>query len=562
MPAPIADSVSVPAGTTLVRGGFAGIDTTPPTWGGATLQLSNLTSTSYTVTASAGATDDTAVAGYEYSLNGGTTWIANGTSLVANISGRTPGSTDAFRYRAFDAAGNRSALLALAVALVSSGPWSPVKALLQAASENSWIKLNLNFFSTAWPDVDYQPMMDSGRISSPGAIIVAWSSFALDDANGRIILFGGGHANTSDNSPYLWNASTRRWSQGFLPTDNVFSAVSGLWHNVESWQASPASAHTYGNNAYLPVLNRFITFGGAAWNTGHAYFVTDSQGAEIRPLPCYTLDLTLAGLGYVGGSTGSNVKRNSTAGLNLTGANAWGPRDYLLDHPSTTATNFLRGHLEGFVAYRKENNHDVLYARCNPNVGGSADTLVRIEFVNNDYHNDLISIVGTGAGSFHSDQGGALDSVNNVVLACGYPAQPIECWNLNTAGPANAIVNVPAADVGGAGKASYLAAMAAHFATRPQSSGMGVLFDVERARFVMWGGLAQLWTTSTPSNLSTGWTIEQLPAAVSDPPQYTTETGVHGKWKYSAAMDCYIGVVNASNGDVWAYKPANWNPKG
>ena len=66
MPAPIADSVSVPAGTTLVRGGFAGIDTTPPTWGGATLQLSNLTSTSYTVTASAGATDDTAVAGYEF----------------------------------------------------------------------------------------------------------------------------------------------------------------------------------------------------------------------------------------------------------------------------------------------------------------------------------------------------------------------------------------------------------------------------------------------------------------------------------------------------------------
>lgn len=566
MPAPIADIVNVPSGTTIVRGGISGGggDTTPPSWGSATLSASNITTTSYTLTASAPATDNVAVTGYEYSLDGGSNWIPNGLSLTANISGRTPGSTDACRYRAFDAAGNRSTALSLNVTLstASGGPWAAVKTILQGLPEQSWVRLNLNLYQAAWPSQDSQALMDSGRISSPGAIIVAWSSFALDDVHGRILLWGGGHANTSDNSLYIWSAATRLWAQAWLPTDNVQSPATNLWVNVEPWDKSPPSAHTYANNGYLPVLDRFITFGGAAWNTGHAFFVHADDGTEIRPLPCYTADLSKAFLGDVGGTTGTNVKRNTTAGLVLTGANAWAPRDYLLDYPNTAATAYLQGHLQAFITYRAENGHDVLYVSGSTQVGASGgNALVRIEFIDLDYHHDLVTIVGKGGGNLCSDQGGALDSVNNFVLACGYPEQPIEGWNLKTASTTNLSINVPASAVGGGGVASYIAAMNAHFAVRPQSYGMGILFDSERNRFVMWGGLPQLWSTRTPADLVNGWTIEQVPVSLADAPQYGDETGVHGKWKYSAAMDCYLGLVNSNNGDVWAYKPANWNPK-
>ena len=560
------------AGTTVIAGlpSGGGADTTAPVWGGATLLVSNLTQTSYTLTASAPASDNLAVTGYEYSVTGGASWINNGASLTAAVGGRTAGTTDACRFRAFDAAGNRSAALSASAVLPAGSVWASVSALLQAIDEDSWVKVSANTFASAWPSLDAEPLMTSGNVASPGAIIVAWSSMALDDANGRIILWGGGHANTSCNAPFLWHAATRQWSMAFAPTDNVFmpNAVSlytaqpGLWRNVESWQYSPASSHTYGNNAWLPKINRFLTWGGAAWNTGHALHVFDpATGNGIRPRAGYTLDLTLAGQGFVGGGTGSNVKRNSTAGVTLTGALAWKPRDYLLDHANPTVANVMRGHLEGFAVYREENGHDVLYTRASTQVGGSCDTLVRVEFIDDDYHNDLLSIVGRAGSSLHSDQGGAIDPVAGVVLACGYSAQPIEAWRLATAGPTNDPFCVAAANVGGAGKASYLAAMDAHFAVRPQSSGMGITFDTQRGRFVMWGGLRALWTTSTPANLSTGWTIGQLPTTGPDAPVYGTETGVHGKFKYSAAMDCYLGLVNGNNGEVWAYKPANWNPK-
>lgn len=103
----------------LVIGGGAG-DVTPPTLTGA-LTASLVTSTSYTLAWPAGA-DNVAVTGYERSLDGGSTWLAVGNVLTVNITGRTPGTTDAVRVRAFDAAGNRSTpALAAAVTLSAGG---------------------------------------------------------------------------------------------------------------------------------------------------------------------------------------------------------------------------------------------------------------------------------------------------------------------------------------------------------------------------------------------------------------------------------------------------------
>src|SRR3546814_4018 len=41
---------------------------------------------------------------------------------------------------------------------------------------------------------------------------------------------------------------------------------------------------------------------------------------------------------------------------------------------------------------------------------------------------------------------------------------------------------------------------------------------------------------------------------------YTVTVGGFGKWKYVAAQDIFIGVNDNSNGDVWVYKPDDWQP--
>ncbi|HQU77985.1 MAG TPA: hypothetical protein PLU47_00810 [Azonexus sp.] len=89
-------------------------DTTNPTMTGS-VTISAKTTTSYTATWSAGS-DNVSVTGYEYRLNAGS-WVDLGNVLTVNISARTPGATDTFEVRAYDAAGNRATALSQSVTL-------------------------------------------------------------------------------------------------------------------------------------------------------------------------------------------------------------------------------------------------------------------------------------------------------------------------------------------------------------------------------------------------------------------------------------------------------------
>lgn len=71
------------------------------------ITVTSITSTGYNLSWPTG-TDNTGVAGYEYSLNGGTSWTDNGNVTTKAITGRTPESTDQVQVRAYDAAGNKS----------------------------------------------------------------------------------------------------------------------------------------------------------------------------------------------------------------------------------------------------------------------------------------------------------------------------------------------------------------------------------------------------------------------------------------------------------------------
>lgn len=95
-------------------------DTTAPTWGGATLGATSLTSYSYILSASANATDAAGVTGYRYRINGGS-WVTGPTRSFA-VTGRMAGATDACEMQARDAAGNWSASIAGSVVLAAEPP--------------------------------------------------------------------------------------------------------------------------------------------------------------------------------------------------------------------------------------------------------------------------------------------------------------------------------------------------------------------------------------------------------------------------------------------------------
>lgn len=83
------------------------VDTTAPVLSGA-IAVSNVSDTAATITIPL-ATDDVGVVGYEYSINGGSSYTDNGSSRTVGLTGLTPETSYPLRARAYDAAGNRSA---------------------------------------------------------------------------------------------------------------------------------------------------------------------------------------------------------------------------------------------------------------------------------------------------------------------------------------------------------------------------------------------------------------------------------------------------------------------
>lgn len=84
----------------------ASSDTTVPTLAGS-ITVSSITNTGATIAWPAGA-DNVAVVGYEYSIDGGTTYADNGNVLSKTLTGLTSGTAYPVRVRAYDGAGNRS----------------------------------------------------------------------------------------------------------------------------------------------------------------------------------------------------------------------------------------------------------------------------------------------------------------------------------------------------------------------------------------------------------------------------------------------------------------------
>lgn len=576
MATPTADTYTAVSGA-VVYGGITVADTTPPAWGGSALAGSDITSTGYTLAASGAATDAVGVTGYRYRINGGAWVYGSGYSFA--VTGRTASTTDSCDMQARDAAGNWSASISCNVTLSAPGFGATLDLILAAPAE-SWIKLNagMNTLSSQFPTSDLANgslgPSDSRRIQG------AWPSFGWDSNSHRLVIWGGGHANAAVNEVYEWRADDRQWHMAFYPSEMV-QVGSAPRYRSSDFNSTPVSSHTYGNNNYLTVLDRFFTFGGGAYGDGGVLGVYNASvpgyQSPLRAAGCYTLDMTQAGTGKMAGATGSNRHVGAYASTDIPGADAWQLRDWFgqayghASRPSWFGSNFDQ-HINCGTAATVEGGKDVLYYSAG---SGTPRHLIRVVFTDSNPVNDVQTYIcaqGVDNPGARGQGPIAIDTVRRVVIKNNGPVSPtagnvIEFCDLKrTWGATN---GWRFATLAGADLAEFLAVSLMN---------AGMVYNPIKGCFVIWAMGRQVWEIYPPdsaayidnsnANLTadTGWSVVKAAmdtgstaprsTYVSDP--NLGETGTLGKFRWADDMRCAVATFGNADGEVWAYKPAGW----
>ena len=422
--------------------------------------------------------------------------------------------------------------------------------LIAAAPDNSWVKINTNLFSDSWAPAGLR------TVSVPSNSLRAWSSIGWDTKRHGFWYWGGGHANYSGNEVYFWSAMTGQWSLAFH-TAKVLSYTTGpnvgkIYKSSDD-RHSPLSAHTYDNNIYLPIIDRFVTFGGAGQGLARPFELFDGE-TYLRDVPCFSLQLDLAGQGFLGGLGGHNYQGAGYETAALPGARAWEMRDWHDQYPTIVTTRLNAG-----TCWREEGGKDVVYYLA----GSSTSRGVYRAEMHADWRQDTFSRV-CGAGNDASGGQGsiAIDTDRDLILypLRGTQSTLMEFCDLKTAGLTNVWKWITAFD----GDPAHVAEMIAGFTSR-----QGIDYDPIRGHFVMWEKGPNAWAIRPPEGSPTptaGWTVTKLTAATTPAPPDIWEgsqSGTHGKWVYAPDMDCFIGVIRPVQGEVWAFKPSNWqDPRG
>jgi hypothetical protein len=430
---------------------------------------------------------------------------------------------------------------------LGAGTTNSVDGLLSAIAatpEGEWRKVNQNLYSDVWAPASLRPLYGSGN-PTPSKIIGAWSSFAWDSNRNLLILYGGGHANYRGNDVYLWRASTQMWERGALPSEMVQDAL-GNWNAIDGADRAPASAHTYDNALFLPVIDRILMVGGAAdANGGH--YMRQHTATTSRKTGAYLFNPAMAHPDKVGGSTGSHVRRVAPY-PEVVGGNMWSNRDMYLN--PTTPPPPSEAFVNGCTGSAVEGGKDVAFIRTTSAVykytihdlaDPSADTWQKVGI----YYN------GPGSKAVCS-----YDAERRILVRTGSQATPFVYWNLATPATNNRDVNVKPADPGGE-LTNLLASNAIAIAD------CGLDFDPVRREHKLWCGGGHVWSLKAPETLgATGWTVTRQPQPAQDVPNASVGTGVLGKWKYIESLDVFMALQDSVQGNVWIYKPVGWRMPG
>lgn len=404
--------------------------------------------------------------------------------------------------------------------------------ILASASEGEWVNVNENLFSDVWTPEYLRPL-----VGSPHKIIEAWSSFAWDSNRGDLIIYGGGHANYAGNDVYRWRGTTLKWERASLPSE-VTVDFAGQDVTVDGPDFAPVSAHTYDNNVFVPHIDRFLTFGGAKYAQSGPFTRDRGDGLSRRTGP-YAFNPNKADPNKVGGSTGSHVQREG-AFPEIIGGEMWQNRD-IYDYLSV-GNGEPSGFISGTTAVTEENGYDVVYVTGTRNSTTQQQLYKYTLRSAEDPSDDSWQRVGSYWESFSGQGAGAYDS--NLNLYVRTAGQRFVYWDLNNPGEGNRNKRfVPTATNGS-------------FAL---TTAYGMDYDPVRDQYLLWRGGGSVWALRSPGKVSTaGWTITLQPPSLSEVPLGKSVRGVLGKWKYIAQLDAFVGLVDATEGNVWVYKPIGW----
>jgi hypothetical protein len=436
---------------------------------------------------------------------------------------------------------------------VLSGPLLP---LLVQLPENGWLSVNANFFSDVWTPQELEPLVGAA-VPPQSRIIQAWSGYAWDRNRGDLILYGGGHANYSGNDVYRWRSSTLRWERASLPSEIWYDPVSG-YQAIDGVDAAPSAAHTYVNNLFLPIADRFLTWGGSAYDNGGPYLrVSEADPTQTRVVGPYLFDPNRADGNKVGGTTGSHVMRESPH-PEIVGGQMWENRDISLhlagqDQPVR--------HTNGCAVYAAEGGYDVVYVAAT-NASSTDLDLYRYQLTSlpNPALDQIDKVGAYWVGNPDQTTCG-YDPVRKLFVRTGTNAFPFSFWDLTTPGTNNLDQSVQV-DATIASLQSWMASK------NIDMLGCALDFDPTRQTFSFWCGVDTIWELHPPpaGNTASGWTVTQRPpSSTSAPTADPTGTSILGKWHYAPYYDVFIWLEDINEGNIWIYKPVGWlqpNPPG
>lgn len=414
--------------------------------------------------------------------------------------------------------------------------------ILENMDDGNWEKVNLNLYSDTWAPKDQRPLKGGKSNPRPNKIIRAWSGFAWDSKRGDLIIYGGGHANYSGNDVYRWRGTTQLWERASLPSE-IMQDDLGNWMAIDGVDAAPASAHTYDNNIYLPIVDRFLVFGGAAYNNGNNYKRQVDSNTDRSTGP-YLFDPSKADANKVGGTTGSHVQREAPF-PEVIGGNMWENRDIYINIPGNPP--IPKNYIHGATGYLQENGKDVVYVSARE----GSSRLGLYKYVINDINDptlDTIEKVGRFSGI--NNQGpGAYDPVRKQFIKAG--RHGLGYWNLNTPGPLNNDVVFTPFELTGELDLSLM-------------RDYGLDYNPLADNFAIWNGTGAVWILTPPPTVSPdGWILAKQPVPTSITPPIGSEgkNGILGKWKFISNFGAFIALENIDEGNIWLYKPVGWqNP--
>ena len=128
--------------------------------------------------------------------------------------------------------------------------------------------------STTWGKVG-----PASNMAQPPSGIAAFSGMAIDERNGQILLFGGGHSDYWGNEVWAWKMAERTWRKMYEPDALNNLSLAACQTSVDNanrpgmWVPSgrPISRHTYDGVEYISHLGLMMAGGSSTYSGANEY---------------------------------------------------------------------------------------------------------------------------------------------------------------------------------------------------------------------------------------------------------------------------------------------------